>query len=332
MTTRRARIHRLADPVDVRAELAEDARRGLGAGPKALPPKYFYDAAGSELFEEITELPEYYLTRAELEILEREADALVAAVGAEELVELGSGSSRKTRLLLDALGRLGGGGRYVPLDVSEDALRGAVEVLTEDYPWLEIEGLIGDFGRDLRLIPGHGRRLFAFLGSSIGNFEPAERRRFLREMAVTLRVGDALLLGLDLVKEPATLEAAYNDARGVTAAFNRNVLHVLNRELDGDLPADAFEHVARYEPERSCVEMRLRASRPVRAHLGAIDMEVRFEGGEELRTEISTKFTREGIAGELADARLALERWSLDGGGRFALALAVPGEAGKHTG
>lgn len=319
MTADRVSIRVLSTPVALQQALADDVREGLLSPPRQLPPKYFYDARGSQLFEEITRLPEYYPTRAETEILERHADELVAAVAPEELLELGSGSSRKTRALLEAMHRLGTGDRYVALDVSEDALRSAAAALTADYPWLRFDGLVGDFHEDLGRIEQRGRRMVAFLGSTIGNFTPAERAAFLGEVADVMAPDDGFLLGVDLVKDAGTLEAAYDDVAGVTAEFNRNVLRVVNRELDGDLPLDAFEHVAVYDKERSWVEMRLRATRPVHATLRAVGLELRFDEGDEVRTEISAKFTREGIAAELEQAGLRLQRWLTDGQQRFGL-------------
>lgn len=321
-------IRRLSDPADRLAELAADVRRGLTSQPKRLPSKWLYDDRGSALFERITELPEYYLTRAETEILEREADAIVSEARPAEIVELGSGSSRKTRLLVEAMGRVGSGRRYVAVDVSEGALKDAGAVLAADYPWLDIEGLAGDFGRELTKVPRHGRRMVTFLGSTIGNLAPRERPGFLREVRRMLRKDDSFLLGVDLVKDEATLVAAYDDAAGVSAEFNRNVLHVLNRELDGDLPVEAFEHVTRFHSEAGCMAQSLRATRHIVARMRAIDLVVEFEEGEELHTEWSCKFTREGLEGELEDAGLQIVRWWTDSGDRFALTLAAPTDPG----
>ena len=240
-----------------------------------------------------------------------------------ELVELGSGSSRKTRLLLEAMRRQGNGGRcYAPLDVSEDALEGAAKVLTADYPWLEFDGFVGDFTADLPRVPRRGRRLLAFLGSTVGNLEPVERAALLRGVAASLRPGDRFLLGVDLVKDRATLLAAYDDAAGVTAEFNRNMLHVLNAALDARIPVEAFEHVARYDEALARMEMWLRARRPVTMRFPTLGLEVPFEAGEALRTEISCKFTRPVVERELTAAGLALESWYQDAQHRFALALA----------
>jgi L-histidine N-alpha-methyltransferase len=316
------KMTRLSPQADRAEQLASDVREGLGATPKWLPPKYFYDARGSELFEEITRLPEYYLTRAEHEILEGITDGLAERLRPAELVELGSGSSRKTRLLLEAMHRHRGGRRYAPLDVSADALEGAAAALTSSYPWLEFEGFVGDFTADLPRVPRHGRRLLAFLGSTIGNLDPGERAALLDAVAAALRPDDRFLLGVDLVKDPKVLQAAYDDGAGVTAEFNRNMLGVLNRELDAGIPVDAFEHVAVYDADQARIEMRLRALRDLTVTFPTLELEVGFAAGEELRTEISSKFTREGVEGELAAAGLRLESWHTDAAQRFACAVA----------
>src|SRR5262245_60755520 len=301
-------------------QLEADARRGLAHTPKTLPPKYFYDARGSELFEEITRLPEYYLTRAETSILERVAGEVVALARPREIVEIGAGSSRKTQLLLDALGQHGGK-RFVPIDVSPAALAEAGERLVARYPWLEVLGVVGDFERDLGAVPRSGARLVCFLGSTIGNLEAEERVPFLRCVRAMLERQDRFLLGVDLVKAQARLHAAYNDARGVTAEFNRNVLRVLNRELDGNLDPAAFAHRAFYDPRLERIEMRLVALRRVESRLARLDLELVFEPGEELHTEISCKFRRESVAEAFRGAGLVLERWITDEPGDFALAL-----------
>jgi L-histidine N-alpha-methyltransferase len=312
---------RLSPTSDWRSELADDVRAGLTATPKRLPPKYFYDARGSALFEAITRLPEYYLTRAETEILIDAADAIVQRIQPVELIELGSGSSRKTRLLLEAMHRHRSGHRYAPLDFSEDALAGAADALASDYEWLQFDGFVGDFTQDLRRVPRHGRRLVAFLGSTIGNFTPAERAELLGGVAAGLADGDHFLLGVDLVKGRATLQAAYNDADGVTAEFNRNLLHVLNRELDADVPVEAFQHVAFYDERNAWIEMRLRAHQALTLTFPTLDLRVRFAAGEELHTEISCKFTRPQVERELQAAGLKLKVWHEDPERRFALAL-----------
>ncbi len=312
----------LSPAADWRSALADDVRAGLTAMPKRLPPKYFYDARGSALFEDITRLPEYYLTRAETEILIDAADAIVRRIRPVELVELGSGSSRKTRLLLEAMHRHRTGSRYAPLDVSEDALVGAADALGADYDWLQFDGFVGDFTRDLGRLPRRGPRLVAFLGSTIGNFGPAARATLLAGLHAGLGDGDRFLLGVDLVKDRATLEAAYDDAAGVTAEFNRNLLHVLNRELGADFPVDAFEHVAFYDQGSARVEMHLRAGHALRVTFPSLGLEVAFAVGETLHTEISCKFTRPQVERELATAGLRLDAWHEDAERRFALALA----------
>jgi L-histidine N-alpha-methyltransferase len=314
------------DDQDLARELRADVRTGLTATPKWLPPKWFYDARGSELFEEITRLPEYYPTRAEREVLIAHAGDIARTSNAKTLIELGSGSSEKTRLLLDALRRYGELGAFVPLDVSGTALREAMTRIVADYPELDVHGIVGDFTRHLHHLPSGGTRLVAFLGGTIGNLSPGERAGFLRDLRAALEPGDWLLLGTDLVKEPDVLVAAYDDAAGVTAEFNRNVLRVLNREMDGDFDVDAFSHVATWDAEREWIEMRLRADRAMRVRLGAVDLTVEFAAGEELRTEISAKFRREGVHRELSAAGFAPRRWWTDPAGRFAqsLAEAVP--------
>jgi L-histidine Nalpha-methyltransferase len=310
--------------------LAEDALDGLTAPFKQIAPKHFYDSRGSALFERICELPEYYPTRTERAILERDADRIVAGSGAGELVELGSGSASKTRLLLDAMANAGLLARYVPMDVHEGSVRASAERLVVEYPGLAVHGLIGDFERHLeRLPPPAARRVVAFLGGTIGNFRPGSRRRFLRTIAELLRPEDHLLLGTDLVKDRATLLAAYDDAAGVTAAFNRNILRVLNRELGADFEPDSFEHVALYDERNAWIEMRLRATRPQTVVLPAIDLTIDFAGGEDLLTEISAKFTRERLAADLSAAGLELVGWFTDPRDWFALSLSRPLSAGR---
>ncbi|WP_030265242.1 L-histidine N(alpha)-methyltransferase [Streptomyces sp. NRRL B-24484] len=304
--------------------LRHDVQRGLTASPKWLPPKWFYDARGSELFEEITRLPEYYPTRAEREILTDRAEEIAALTRARTLVELGSGSSEKTRLLLDALNGIGTLRGYVPVDVSESALEAAGKALIADYPGTDVHAVLSDFTQGLGLPPGGGPRLVAFLGGTLGNFVPAERAGFLRTLRRAMEPGDALLLGTDLVKDPAVLVAAYDDAAGVTAEFNKNVLNVLDRELDADFDPDAFEHVAFWDTEQEWIEMRLRSVRDQTVKIPALDLPVHFDAGEELRTEVSAKFRRERVARELAAAGLRLTHWWTDTEGRFGLSLAEP--------
>jgi L-histidine Nalpha-methyltransferase len=317
-------------PPDYRAaSLRADALAGLTATPKSLPPKWFYDAQGSALFEKITELPEYYPTRAERSILSAAAAEIAGLSRARVLVELGSGSSEKTRLLLSALRAAGSLRAYVPVDVSESALVGAEEALAVEYPGLAVHAVVSDFEQYLGLEPSgggtpNGPRLVAFLGSTIGNMVPAERASFLRRVRASLRPGDSFLLGTDLVKDVGVLVAAYDDSAGVTAAFNKNVLAVLNAELGADFDLDAFEHVALWDPANEWIEMRLRSSSQQRARVRDLDLDVRFAAGEEMRTEVSAKFRRAGVEAELAAAGLALRAWWTDPGGQFGLSLSVP--------
>ncbi|SCL45441.1 L-histidine Nalpha-methyltransferase [Micromonospora citrea] len=316
-----------AEPLEIHLEeqdlgrgLREDVRAGLTAEPKWLPPKWFYDARGSELFEEITRLPEYYPTRAERAVLADRAGTIAELTGAKTLIELGSGSSEKTRLLLDAFTRRGGLGTFVPLDVSVSALRQSTARIAADYPGLRVRGIVGDFTRHLDRLPAGGRRLVLFLGGTIGNLLPAERARFLAAMRAALEAGDWLLIGTDLVKDPAVVVPAYDDAAGVTAEFNRNVLRVINRELGADFDPEGFAHVALWDARREWIEMRLRALRPMRVRV--LDLEVSFAEGEELRTEVSAKFRPEGIAAELAAARFAAHEFWTDPDGLFGVTLA----------
>jgi L-histidine N-alpha-methyltransferase len=306
---------------DVARGLRSDVRTGLTATPKTLPPKWFYDARGSELFERITRLPEYYPTRAEREILAARSSEIAALTGAHTLVELGSGSSEKTRLLLDALRDHGSLHEIVALDVSEAALDEAVAVLRSAYA-AQVHGVVGDFTQHLALLPGEPARLVVFLGGTIGNLVPAERAKFLSAVRDNLDVGEWLLLGTDLVKDPDVLVRAYDDAAGVTAEFNRNVLRVLNRELAADFDEAAFEHVARWNAAQEWIEMRLRATRPMRVTIPGVDLTVDFAAGEELRTEVSAKFRQERVAAELADAGFTVDQWWTDPEHRFGVSLA----------
>ncbi|MFC5287921.1 L-histidine N(alpha)-methyltransferase [Actinokineospora guangxiensis] len=302
--------------------LAADVRAGLTASPKSLPPKWFYDARGSELFDAITRLPEYYPTRAEAAILRERAAEIAEASGAHTLVELGSGSSEKTRLLLDALRDGGLLKRIVALDVSESALREATAALGEEYPLAQVHGVVGDFTEHLSLVPGEPPRMVAFLGGTIGNLLPEERAKFLGSLRGTLMPGEWLLMGTDLVKDEETLVRAYDDAAGVTAEFNRNVLHVINRELGADFDVEAFEHVAVWDAEREWIEMRLRARSAQRVSVPALGLAVEFAEGEEMRTEVSAKFRRDGVTEELTAAGFTVHRWWTDPENRFALSLA----------
>jgi L-histidine N-alpha-methyltransferase len=302
--------------------LAEDVLDGLTRPFKELPPKHFYDARGAELFDQICELPEYYPTRAERSILERNATELAALTGAVELVELGSGTAAKTRVLLDALQTAGTLQRYVPVDVTESMVRDCAETLTEEYPGLRVHGVIGDFERHLDGVPAAiGPRIVAFLGGTVGNFQPGSRRRFLRSIGRLLGPEDHLLMGTDLVKDPGVLEAAYDDEQGVTAEFNLNVLRVLNRELDADFDPEDFDHIALFDTEHEWIEMRLRSRREHTTLVRALDLPVHFDAGEEVRTEISAKFTPERLQGDLSAAGLELVRWFTDPDELFALTL-----------
>ncbi len=316
-----ARIDVHLDPGDLRAALEADVAKGLVTRPKELPPKWFYDDRGSELFDAITRLPEYYPTEAERSILRDRAGEIVHAAGIDTLVELGSGTGDKTRVLLDALDAAGRLRRYVPFDVSEATLRYSAAELARCYPDLEVHGVVGDFDHHLDVIPRDGDRMIAFLGGTIGNFSPAARIEFFDELASTLGPDDAFLLGTDLVKAPERLVAAYDDSQGVTAEFNKNVLAVMNRELDADFDVDTFEHVACWDPVAEWVEMRLRSVLDHTVTLGVLDLTVEFDAGEELRTEISAKFRRDGLEAELADAGFELCGWWTDEAGDYALSL-----------
>jgi L-histidine N-alpha-methyltransferase len=308
-------------PHDYERALAADVRAGLTATPKELPPKYFYDDRGSELFDAITRLPEYYPTRAERAILDAIAPDIASRTGADTLIELGSGTSEKTRLLLGALADQGTLERFVPFDVSETTLRAAAAAVADEYS-ISVHAVVGDFERHLGTLPRGGTRLVAFLGSTIGNLTPAMRARFLAEIASGLEPGDGFLLGTDLVKPVDRLIPAYDDAAGITAEFNRNVLLVVNRALDADFDPDRFAHVARWDTDEQWIEMWLRSDGAQTVHVRGLDLTVEFGTGEAMRTEISAKFTQERVADELAAAGLALDAWWTDPAGDFALSLA----------
>ncbi|GAA2792339.1 L-histidine N(alpha)-methyltransferase [Saccharopolyspora taberi] len=308
---------------DAARQLRADVRAGLTDVPKWLSPKWFYDAEGSELFERITALPEYYQTRAEHRILSSHAVEIAEVTGASTLVELGSGSSEKTRLLLDALRKTETLREFVPLDVSESALRAAVTAIAVDYPELVVRGVVGDFTTELAALRSGSGRLVAFLGGTIGNLLPSERAEFLSAVRAALKPGEWLLLGTDLVKDPARVVRAYDDAQGVTAEFNRNVLRVLNRELDADFVPEDFAHVALWNAEQEWIEMRLRATRPMTATLRSLELTADFAEGEEIRTEISAKFRHRRVREELDAAGFGLHRWWTDDAGDFGLSLAV---------
>lgn len=309
-------------PDDIDTALRDDVRRGLTSASKVLPPKWFYDDRGSDLFDQITRLPEYYPTRCEAEILEREAKAIAVGAGADTLIELGSGTSEKTLHLLDAFAAAGQLRRFVPFDVSEATLRNAAVRINERYPGLAVHAVVGDFDHHLPFIPEGGNRLVAFLGGTIGNLDPAGRDRFLRTVADLLEPGEHLLLGTDLVKEPDRLIAAYDDADGVTAEFNRNVLHVINRELDADFDVDRFAHEARWNADEERIEMWLRADEAMRVRVEALDLDVGLERGEAMCTELSCKFTPSRIEDELGAAGFEISSLWTDEADDFALTLA----------
>ncbi len=320
--TEKLHVDSYLTPQDLRAALTADARRGLTATPKDLPPKYFYDDHGSDLFDQITRLPEYYPTRTERSILLDQADAIVKASGATTLVELGSGTSEKTRILLDSFHRADSLHTFAPFDVSEATLRDAARSVASEYPGVGVHAVVGDFERHLAHVPTDGHRMVAFLGGTIGNFAPAARAEFLAALAATLRPDETLLLGTDLVKDPGRLVRAYDDAAGVTAAFNKNVLSVLNRELGADFDPDDFDHVAVWNAADEWIEMRLRSRRAVEIRVPTLDLDVTFAAGEEMRTEISSKFRRDRVADELTTAGFELVEWWTDPADDFALSLA----------
>lgn len=320
------RIDRNLTADDLDQALRADVAEGLSSEPKRLPPKWFYDERGSALFEEITGLPEYYPTRAERAILERRSEEIAEAADAVALVELGSGSGVKTRLLLDAMLGHGRLKRFVPVDVSGAFLASSARRVAEDYPGLDVHAVVGDFEHHLGLLPVNehdGSQMLAVLGSTIGNQEPRERSAFLRDIHAALDPGDSFLLGVDLVKDPARLIAAYDDAQGVTAAFNRNVLSVINHRLGGDFDPEAFDHVSRWDAEQEWIEMRLRSRTHQHVRVADLDLEVEFSPGEDMRTEISAKFRREGLTKELDAAGFTLTHWWTDPAGDFALSLST---------
>lgn len=306
------------------AGMEEVVREGLSCPFKELPPKYFYDERGSELFERITELPEYYPTRCEREILSAHSPEIIAAAEPRTLIELGSGAASKSRVLLDAMREAGSLESYVPVDISEQITRRVAVELVGEYPGLSVKGIVCDYETHLERVPRPEGALIAFLGGTIGNFRPAARRSFLARIATLMYPGDRFLLGTDLVKDVATVEAAYNDSLGVTAEFNKNVLHVLNRELGANFDLDAFEHIAFWDAENEWIDIRLRALTEQFVDLRTLDMRAHFARNEEMRTEISTKFTRERIEDSYAHAGLELTDWWTDDAGLYALSLARP--------
>ncbi len=323
VTAIRYRARTYTNEAERRRTLEDDVRRGLTSRPKSLPPKYFYDTTGSKLFEDITEQPEYYLTRTERTILGEIAPALMREVAPRDLIELGAGSALKTRRLLDA--RSDQPVRYIPIDVDESMIQAAANRLLADYPLLSVEAIVGDFERHLHDVPARlGPRLVLFLGSTIGNLDPLPRRELLSRVRALLAPGDRFLVGFDLVKDVALLEAAYDDASGVTREFNRNILAVVNRELDADFQPDAFAHVAFYNETASRVEMHLVPDAAQLIHVRGLDLTVRIAAGEGIWTESCYKFTRYSVAAILEEAGLRLAAWHIDPGHYFALALAAP--------
>lgn len=327
----RAAVRSLGEAVEDLEQMAEDVRAGLLSTPKDLSPwpKYFYDEKGSELFEEITAVPEYYQTRTELSILEEKAPEIITRTGCRELIELGSGSASKTRALLDAMVAGAGAVRYVPFDVSESALSSSAERLLEEYPTLHISGFVGDFDHSLEHLLARTKtngsgRLVIFLGGTIGNFMPEQRQSFLGRLRAGLETGDYLLVGMDLVKDAHVLEAAYDDAAGVTARFNKNLLNVLNRKLGGEFEPELFTHRATYNSEESRIEMWLDSKVEQKVPVAALDLEVPFEEEEGMRTEISTKFTRESMETSFREAGLHMLGLYTDDDGLFGLALGEP--------
>ncbi len=314
-------VHLAADGSE---RMAREIHAGLSAEPKELAPKYFYDERGSQLFEQITALPEYYPTRAERAILaERSAEIVAAAGEPTMLVELGSGSAAKTRHLLEAMREAGCLETYAPVDISEEITHETAETLVEEFPGLAIRGLVCDFEHHLERVPnGAAGRLVAFLGGTIGNLYPEPRREFLARIATLLGPDDRLLLGTDLVKDAARLEAAYDDSQGVTAEFNKNVLAVLNRELGADFDLGAFDHVARYDAEEARMDIRLRSRGEQSVRVAGLALDVAFAAGEEMRTEISAKFTRGRLEAIFGQVGLEMSGWFTDRDGDYALSLA----------
>ncbi|MDG4665162.1 L-histidine N(alpha)-methyltransferase [Mycobacterium sp. 236(2023)] len=303
--------------------LRRDVRDGLMQSPKTLPPKWFYDSVGSDLFDQITRLPEYYPTRAEAQILKARAAEIAAASNADTLVELGSGTSEKTRMLLDALRDSGSLRRFIPFDVDPTVLRAAGAAIQTEYPAVEVNAVCGDFEEHLGKIPQVGRRMVAFLGSTIGNLTPGPRAQFLASVSDMMAPGDTLLLGTDLVKDVDRLVRAYDDSAGVTAAFNRNVLAVVNRELDADFDIESFEHVAIWNDVEQRIEMWLKSVRAQRVHIAALELDVDFAEGEQMLTEVSCKFTSDRVEAELSAAGLRRTHWWTDDAGDFGLSLAI---------
>ncbi len=326
-TEDRLTVQVLVDQRALRRALLDEVRRGLLSSPRELSPRWLYDERGSQLFEAITRLPEYYPTRREREILTRHAADIANASGADTLIELGSGSSEKTRLLLGAMRACGSLRRYVPFDVSESMLVPTARALAEEYEGLRVHAVVGDFGHHLGALPRGGRRMIAFLGGTVGNLKPAERAAFYRELSAGMGPEDCFLLGTDLLKDRARLHAAYNDAAGITAEFNLNVLEVINRELGANFDRDGFRHLARFDEGNRWIEMLLLSERRQEVFVRTLDLTVTFERGEALRTEVSSKFTPDDVARELRAAGLVPERRWTDRAGDFAVTLARRADA-----
>ena len=313
----------LLDPDWASGSLVDDVRRGFASHPRALPPKWLYDDAGSDLFDQITRLPEYYPFVREHTILTDHADEIASASGASTLVELGSGTSEKTRILLDAFTTTGQLECFAPVDVSEATLRSAAQQISTRYPGVQVEAVVGDFTLHLAHLPKQGRRMVAFLGGTIGNLYREERGAFLGALADTLESGDSLLLGTDLVKSADRLIAAYNDEQGVTEQFVLNSLRVLNRELGADFDVDGFSYIPFWDAHMERMDLRLRAEMPQRVTIPGADLVLDLASGEEIRVEISTKFRVSSITAELEAAGFGITRVWTDDAGDFALTLAT---------
>ncbi len=306
------------DPVTVR----EKIRNGLLSSPRILPTKYLYDDHGSELFERICELPEYYQTRTEFKILSTYADRIIAQSEADELVELGSGAATKTRVLLDAMDRSDHLRCYVPFDVSEGIVRRVAQELVNEYDGLQVHGVVGDFLTHLEHIPDGGKRLVVFLGGTIGNLDEAEGSAFLSSVNAEMAAGDHFLLGVQLVTAVNRVEAAYNDSAGVTAKFNKNIIPVMREMVGADFDPDGFDHVARYNPETFRIEIFLRSNKHQTVTLPDIDLTLPLKEGEEIRTEISAKYDRTRTENLLENAGFKCVEWYTDPEELLGLALA----------
>jgi L-histidine N-alpha-methyltransferase len=322
-TEQEIRVDVLRDEAQSRPVLYDETFRSLHAEVKGLPAVWLYDAHGSRLYDEITRLPEYYLPRREGEILRARAGEIAARTQARALIELGAGSAKNIRLLLDALAAAGTLERFVPLDVSEETLRASAQAIAAAYPRVSVHAIVGDFERDLGTLTGGDRRLIAFLGSTIGNLYPDQRGRLLADLSAALAGDDSLLLGVDLVKDAARLQAAYNDSGGVTEAFVRNALTAVNRELDATFDQQQFVYEARWDPEHEWMDIGLRARQAHTVSIHGLELDVAFEAGEALRVEISSKFRREQFELEAGQAGLSVESWWTDPAGDFAVALVL---------